>query len=173
MDSSIFWTIIIALLPGILVAVISYGLIDKFLKNETFRREIEVRKINNSQIIPQRLAAYERMALFLERIKPTGMARRVSPQSNAKNYEAILIQTIQGEWEHNLSQQIYVNPDSWKLIYSAKNATQNFIRQCAMDLGAEASAEQLQEYIIKKSISENAPSSDALLKLQVDIQGNL
>ncbi len=173
MDSNTLWTVIIALLPGILVALISYGLIDKFLKSDTMRREIEVRKINNAQIIPQRLAAYERMALFLERIKPTGLTRRVSPQSNAKNYEAILIQTVQGEWEHNLSQQIYVNPDSWKLIYSAKNATQNFIRQCAADLGEDATAEQLQEYIITKSISENAPSNDALLKLQVDIQGNL
>jgi len=150
-----------------------YVLINKFLTNETLRREIEVRKINNTQIIPQRLAAYERMALFLERIKPTGLARRVAPHSTAKNYEAILIQTIQGEWEHNLSQQIYVNPESWKLIYSAKNATQNFIRQCAQDLGEDVTAEQLQEHIIRKSISENAPSNDALLKLQVDIQGNL
>ncbi|MBA5630160.1 DUF7935 family protein [Moheibacter lacus] len=173
MDSNTMWTMVMALLPGILVAVIAYGLIDKFLKSETIRREIEVRKINTSQIIPQRLAAYERMALFLERIKPTGLTRRISPQSTAKNYEAILIQTIQGEWEHNLSQQIYVNPDSWKLIYSAKNATQNFIRQCAADLGEDASAADLQEYIIKRSISENAPSNDALLKIQVDIQGNL
>lgn len=173
MDSNTLWTIVIALLPGILVAVIAYGLIDKFLKAETMRREIEVRKINTSQIVPQRLAAYERMALFLERIKPTGLTRRISPQSTAKNYESILMQTIQSEWDHNLSQQIYVNPESWKLIYSAKNATQNFIRQCAADLGSEASAEQLQEYIITKSISENAPSNDALLKLQVDIQGNL
>src|SRR5690606_41930882 len=110
MDSNTLWTVIIALLPGILVAVIAYGLIDKFLKSETLRREIEVRKINNSQIIPQRLAAYERMALFLERIKPTGLARRVSPQSTAKNYESVLIQMVQSEWKHNESQQIYVNP---------------------------------------------------------------
>jgi len=173
MNLETLWILLAVLLPGILIAVITYFLIDKFLKNENLRREIEVRKVNNSQIIPQRLAAYERMALFLERIKPTGLARRVSPQSTAKNYESILIQTIQGEWEHNLSQQIYVNPDSWKLIYSAKNATQNFIRQCMEDLGSDATAQQLQEYIIKKSISENAPSDDALLKLQVDIQGNL
>ncbi|HLV23693.1 MAG TPA: hypothetical protein VKY36_02795 [Moheibacter sp.] len=173
MDSNTLWTVIIALLPGILVAVIAYGLIDKFLKSETLRREIEVRKINNSQIIPQRLAAYERMALFLERIKPTGLARRVSPQSTAKNYESVLIQMVQSEWEHNLSQQIYVNPETWKLIYSAKNATQNFIRQCAADLDEDASAEKLQEHIITKSINENAPSNGALLKLQVDIQGNI
>ncbi|MFV0304101.1 MAG: hypothetical protein ACK5IC_01305 [Moheibacter sp.] len=167
------WIVVISLLPGILIAGLVYILVKQFLNNETVRREIEVRKINNQQIVPQRLAAYERLALFLERIKPTGLTRRVSPQSTAKNYEAILIQTIQSEWEHNLSQQIYINPDSWKLIYSAKNATQNFIRQCAQDLGNEASASDLQEYIIKKSISENAPSNDALLKLQIDIQGNL
>src|SRR5690606_13201628 len=102
-----------------------------------------------------------------------GLARRISPQSTAKNYETLIIQTVQGEWEHNLSQQIYVNPDTWKLTYSAKNATQNFIRQCAHEVGEEATAEQLQEHIIRKSIQENAPSNDALLKLQVDIQADL
>ncbi|MFA7686476.1 MAG: hypothetical protein WCY25_01280 [Moheibacter sp.] len=173
MDSNTMWTVVIALLPGVLVAGIAYLLIEKFLQNDRYRREIEVRKINTSQIVPQRLGAYERMALFLERIKPTGLARRISPQSTAKNYETLIIQTVQGEWEHNLSQQIYVNPDTWKLIYSAKNATQNFIRQCAHEVGEEATAEQLQEHIIRKSIQENAPSNDALLKLQVDIQGDL
>lgn len=173
MDSNTMWTVVIALLPGVLVAGIAYLLIEKFLQNDRYRREIEVRKINTSQIVPQRLGAYERMALFLERIKPTGLARRISPQSTAKNYETLIIQTVQGEWEHNLSQQIYVNPDTWKLIYSAKNATQNFIRQCVYEVGEEATAEQLQEHIIRKSIQENAPSNDALLKLQVDIQGDL
>lgn len=167
------WIILASILPVAIVAVIIYKMISKFLENENLRREIEVRKVSNAQIIPQRLASYERMALFLERIKPTGLTRRHTPQSTAKNYEAILIQSVQAEWEHNLSQQIYVNPDTWKLIYSAKNATQNFIRQCAADLGEDATAEQLQEYIITKSISENAPSNAALLKLQVDIQGNL
>lgn len=169
----IVWVVLGTLVSGGVVAVVVYKLVDKFLKNENLRREIELRKGSNSQIIPQRLTAYERMALFLERIKPTGLARRVSPASTAKNYEILLIQTVQVEWEHNLSQQIYVNPDTWKLIYSAKNATQNFIRQCANDLGEDASAEKLQEYIITKSISENSPSNDALLKLAVDIQGNL
>lgn len=167
------WIILASILPVAIVGFAMYKMISKFLENENMRREIEVRKISNSQIIPQRLASYERMALFLERIKPTGLARRYTPQSSAKNYEAILIQAIQAEWEHNLSQQIYVNPETWKLIYSAKNATQNFIRQCASDLGEDATAEQLQEYIITKSISENSPSNAALLKLQVDIQGNL
>lgn len=164
--------ILACMIPALIVAGVVYLLIRNFLENENKRREIEVRKITNQQIIPQKLAAYERMALFLERIKPTGLTRRVSPLSTAKNYETILIQTIQSEWDHNLSQQIYINPDTWKLIYSAKNATQNFIRQCATELGEDATAEKLQEYIITKSISENAPSNDALLKLQVDIQGN-
>lgn len=173
MNTDLIWAMLVNLLPGILVAGIAYLLIDKFLKNETLRREIEVRKINSSHTTPQRLSAYERLALFLERIKPTSLVRRVSAESTAKNYESALIHTIQNEWEYNLSQQIYINPETWKIIYSAKNATQNFIRQCSTELGEEATAKELQEFIIKKSIEENAPSNGALLKLQVDIQGNL
>lgn len=171
MDSNLLLTIVIALLPGVLVAVVVYFVIEKFLKNETLRREIEVRRINTDQVGPQRFAAYERMALFLERIKPTALVRRISAQSTAKNYEILIVQAIQSEWEHNLSQQIYVNPETWKIIYSAKNATQNFIRECVMEMDPEATAQQLQEHIIQKSINENVPSNGALLKLQVDIQG--
>lgn len=173
MNLDLIWTMLVNLLPGILIAVVAYLLIDKFLKSENFRREIEVRKINSSQIAPQRLAAYERLALFLERIKPTSLVRRISAESTAKKYEAVLIQTVQNEWEYNLSQQIYINPETWKIIYSSKNATQNFVRECSMELGEDASAKDLQEHIIKKSIAENAPSNGALLKLQVDIQGNM
>lgn len=173
MNIDLIWTMLVNLLPGILVAGVAYLLIDKFLASEKMRREFEIRKISSSQITPQRLSAYERLALFLERIKPTALARRISAESTAKNYESALIHTIQNEWEYNLSQQIYINPDTWKLIYSAKNATQNFIRECSVELGEEATAKQLQEHIISKSIAENAPSSGALLKLQVDIQGGM
>lgn len=173
MNTNLFLTLLVALLPGILVAIMAYLLIDKFLKNENYRREIEVRKINSSQVTPQRLAAYERLALFLERIKPTSLVRRIAADSSAKNYESVLIHTIQNEWEYNLSQQIYINPDTWKLIYSAKNATQNLVRESMMEIGPEGTAKDLQEKIISKAIERNSPSNDALLKLQVDIQGNL
>ncbi|MDX9704842.1 MAG: hypothetical protein RBT46_03940, partial [Weeksellaceae bacterium] len=103
MNSNILWTVVVNLLPGIVIAVTVYFLIEKFLRNETLRREIEVRKINSSHIGPNRLSAYERMALFLERIKPTALVRRVSAQSTSKKYEVLLIQTILGEWELNLS----------------------------------------------------------------------
>lgn len=173
MNTNLLLTLLIALLPGLLVAAMAYLLIDKFLKNENLRREIEIRKINSSQVTPQRLAAYERLALFLERIKPTSLVRRISAESTAKNYESALIHTIQNEWEYNLSQQIYINPDTWKIIYSAKNATQNLVRECVIEIGPEGTAKELQEKIISKSIERNSPSNDALLKLQVDIQGNL
>lgn len=171
MDTNTTLIVLISILPGILVAVIAYVLIEKFLNNENLRRQMEIQKISTDHITPQRLSAYERMALFLERIKPTAMIRRISAQSTAKNYEVLLIQAIQSEWEHNLSQQIYVSPETWKIIYSAKNATQNFIRECAVELGEDASAQELQEFIVKKSTAETSPSDGALLKIQVDIQG--
>src|SRR5690625_3416494 len=171
MDTNTTLIVLISILPGILVAVIAYVLIEKFLNNENLRRQMEIQKISTDHITPQRLSAYERMALFLERIKPTALIRRISAQSTAKNYEVLLIQAIQSKWEHNLSQQIYVSPETWKIIYSAKNATQNFIRECAEELGEDASAQEFQEYIVKKSIEEISPSDVALLTIHVDIQG--
>src|SRR5690625_5320648 len=105
MDTNTALIVLISILPGILVAVIAYVLIEKFLNNENLRRQIEIQKISTDHITPQRLSAYERMALFLERIKPTALIRRISAQSTAKNYEVLLIQAIQSEWEHNRSEE--------------------------------------------------------------------
>jgi hypothetical protein len=157
------------IIPSIVVAGVVYGILDKFFKEENKRREFDLRLKFAENTNPQRLQAYERMALFLERIRPTYLARRVQGDS-VKDFEYQLINTIQVEFEHNLSQQIYINPQTWKIIFSAKNSTQNFISECVKKLPENASVQMLQEEIIRSSISEDNPSNYAMIYLQKDIQ---
>ncbi len=82
---------------------------------------------------PYDLQAYERMALFLERITPSNLLIRISPiSSNKEDYETLLIQNIEQEFEHNLSQQIYVSDKCWSIINAAKNATIQLIRKASL-----------------------------------------
>jgi len=69
--------------------------------------------------------------LFLERISAQQLMRRVAPIApQPEAYKDLLIQTIEQEYEHNLSQQIYVSETCWRMLTTAKNSSiqriQNF-----------------------------------------------
>lgn len=55
-----------------------------------------------------------------------------SKSSNKNDYESLLIASIEQEFEHNLSQQIYVSDECWSIISAAKNATIQLIRKANM-----------------------------------------
>lgn len=157
------------LVPVLLIVAILYYYFEKILKAlENFSLHAESQ--TSSQLNVYQLQAYERMAIFLERIRPTQLARRVELLDNPNLYEYNLIKTIQEEYEHNVGQQIYIQPDTWQLILVAKNETQNFIKKSKENLDKNFSSEELREEILNQSIIKKAPSEEALLKLQKDIQ---
>lgn len=100
-----------------------YLLIQRFLQREEEMRYLELRKMNQQIATPARLQAYERLALFLERIHPKSLIIRMHPQENisAMEYKNVLQQSVQQEFDHNISQQIYVSRELWETIEAAKN----------------------------------------------------
>ncbi|HET8803856.1 MAG TPA: hypothetical protein VFM72_04705, partial [Aequorivita sp.] len=111
------------LLPAIVVGVIAYFFFKGHTANEEGRRRYLVQKEAQKQMLPLRLQAYERIVLFLERIDPNKLLVRVKPFSDSKDdYENLLVKNIEQEFEHNLTQQIYVTPECWNLVNAAKNA---------------------------------------------------
>lgn len=147
-------------------------MLTRFLQTEKDRRNFELRLKYSENIVPHKLQAYERMTLFLERIRPSSLIRRVNPTEDIKSYEFTLIETIQTEFEHNLAQQLYINPNSWKIILSAKNATQLLIKN-TIEAKKESSLQEIQEEIIKQSMEDASPCSTAILYLQKDIQDGI
>lgn len=164
------------LLIFLLILVLFMGgflfMLTRFFQSERERRSFELRLKYSENILPNKLQAYERMTLFLERIRPSSLIRRVTPTDDSKSYEFTLIETIQTEFEHNLAQQLYINPNSWKIILSAKNATQLLIKN-TIEAMKDSSIQEIQEEIIKQSMEDASPSSAAILYLQKDIQDGI
>ncbi|HMQ44457.1 MAG TPA: hypothetical protein PKC63_08900, partial [Mariniflexile sp.] len=131
-------------------------------KNEDGRRRYLLKKDLQVNALPTRLQAYERMVLFLERIKPSKLLIRVAPiDSNKDNYEALLIQSIEQEFEHNLSQQIYISEKCWNIINAAKNATIQLIRKASL-LEKTDTANKLREVVLTEMMERRSPSDAAL-----------
>ena len=149
------------LLPAVVTGLVAFYFFRMHTKNEEGRRRFLLHKDSQKNTLPIRLQAYERMALFLERIALTNLVVRVAPQSADKTaYENLLIRTIENEFEHNLSQQIYMTDECWNVIKAAKNATIQAIRKSAM---SEAdSADKLREDLLNDSMDKASPSATAL-----------
>jgi len=119
--------------------------------------------------MPLRLQAYERMALFLERISPSKLLIRTLPtSSNKDHYETLLIQSIEQEFEHNLSQQIYISDKCWSIVTTAKNATIQLIRKASMQEKTD-SANKLREVILTEMMERRSPSDAALSFIKEEV----
>ncbi len=70
--------------------------------------------------------AYERMVLFLERIKPANLVTRFSPDLKPHEFLFLMEKTIAEEFDYNASQQLYIPKEIWQNIVTSKN---NIIRQ--------------------------------------------
>lgn len=155
--------------PSLITGLIAYYFFKEHTKNEDGRRRFLLHKDMQVSSLPIRLQAYERMALFLERITPTKLLVRVSPtSSNEEDYESLLIQNISQEFEHNLSQQIYVTDDCWNIIVAAKNATIQLIRKAGL-LKKTGTANKLREVILTEMMEKRAPSDAALSFIKKEV----
>ncbi|MEN9323948.1 MAG: hypothetical protein RL699_1728 [Bacteroidota bacterium] len=170
MDSAKLFEILAYTLPALITGGVAYYLFTAYFNDQQNTRRWLLQKENQKASLPLRLQAYERMALFLERINPSNLLVRVTPHSADKNqYENYVIAQIEQEFEHNLTQQIYLSDDCWTVITTAKNATIQLIRKASMSEKVE-NADKLREVILSELFDKTSPSSAALGYLKSEIK---
>lgn len=156
--------------PAIVTGLVALYFFKLHTTNEEKRRIFLLRKEKQNIALPIRLQAYERLALFLERISPPKLILRVTPSgTKAIDYQNKLVSNIQQEFEHNLAQQIYVTTGCWNALVTAKNATIQIIRTAAANVDVET-ADQLSEKIIESTLQENTPTNLALSYLKNEVK---
>jgi hypothetical protein len=113
-------------IPSLIVFLTAYFILKNMIASDQDRRRQELILQNGRTVMPIRLQAYERIILFLERISLESMLVRVStPDMTSGQLHSTLLSTIRSEFEHNLSQQIYMTQQAWEVV---KNARSNMIR---------------------------------------------
>jgi hypothetical protein len=141
-------------LPAIVVLIATSLIVNKFLVNETKRKQMAIFREGMDTTLRLRLQAYERMALYMERIHPRVLIPRVYETGmTVRDLQTELIQAIRMEYEHNLSQQIYVSAQVWKTVQSVKEQEMAMINQVASLLSPEASAKELHQRMIDFIVS--------------------
>ncbi|MCF8297375.1 MAG: hypothetical protein K9J13_07540 [Saprospiraceae bacterium] len=171
------------LTPSIVVLVTAYLIIRNFLKNEEKRRTEEIEsenkkrlleyKFNNQKLItPLRLQAYERIILLLERISPLSMLLRENiPGVTVHQMHNRLLKTIREEFEHNLSQQLYISQQAWKLVKNAKEEITQLVNTASHKLDEKATSVDLNNKIIELTVEKGKLQTEIALEfLKKEIQ---
>jgi hypothetical protein len=121
-----FYDILKITIPALLVLLTAWILLRNLMKNDQDKRRQEIVLQNSRTVTPIKLQAYERIVLFLERISLESLLVRVSTSGmTAAQLHSALLTTIRSEFEHNLSQQIYMSPQAWEVV---RNARSNMIK---------------------------------------------
>ena len=96
------------------------------------------------------LQAYERLILLADRIAlPNLISRLNAPDLTAREMQAVLIQNIKGEFEYNVTQQMYVSQEAWEAIRNLKDQNMLIINQITSFLPADATGQDLNRSILE------------------------
>ncbi len=160
-------------LPSLITGGVAYFLFTSYFKDQQNTRRWLLMRENQKESLPLRLQAYERMVLFLERIHPAQLLLRIAPPTEDKSdYATLLIHAIQTEYEHNLTQQIYITNECWDVINKSKTTTVQLIRNTSINTEI-ANASQLREAVLRELIEMEAPSSVAINFLKEELKNIL
>ncbi|MGV8946358.1 MAG: hypothetical protein ACOH1N_08015 [Lutibacter sp.] len=157
-------------IPSVITGLVAYYFFLSHTNSEEKKMRLSLLMANQKQSLPIKLQAYERMALFLERINPTKLVLRITSVNNDINaYSQSLINTIEQEFEHNLAQQIYISEKCWSVIMASKNATIHIIKKTSEEENV-TNAQELREALIKRILNSAAPSTTALAFIKDEVR---
>jgi hypothetical protein len=160
------------LVPASVVLYAAYLLVRTFIQKELDLKKLEVRGKSIELVLPNRLQAYERMALFLERVSPQNLLVRLNMSGMpSREFHQLLLSEIRNEYNHNVAQQVYISEQVWSLIKNAKEDLILSINDAAGEMGMESTSLDLSRKIFEKSINKQVdPIAHALVELKKEIQ---
>jgi hypothetical protein len=158
-------------IPALIVFLTAWVLLRNMINNDQDKRKQELLLQNSRTVTPIKLQAYERIILFLERISLESLLLRVSTQDmNAQQLHSALLSTIRSEFEHNLSQQIYMSQQAWEVVRNARSNMIKIINSEAEKVQADASAITLSKLLLEKIMElEKEPTRAAIDFVKAEI----
>jgi len=162
-------------IAGIGVVWVAFYLLKPYLDKQDQLQVLELKKSISNQTLPLRLQAYERMVLFSERVNPANMLIRLKAGDyTAAELHALVVNEIRNEYQHNITQQIYVSLRAWGVVKQLKNDTLSIVSNATKALPENASGMELSRVILAHlSQLENDPYEVAVGLIRKDLDNIL
>lgn len=160
------------ILPSVIVFFTAYILVGKFIEENKAKFIYEQKKPNQELVNPLKLQAYERLVVFLERISPQQLIMNNEIKgSSATEAKFIFSEAVKAEYNHNVSQQIYVSPQLWSLIRVVKEEVLEFINSSAESAGSSGTGLDLCKIMVNRLMEEKQqPTQKAIDFLKSEVK---
>jgi selenocysteine lyase/cysteine desulfurase len=136
-----------------MLGLVVFYLLRQYLIREDAQAAHELKLERMRLANPLRFQAYERMILLLERITPSQLImRNILGGDNARQVQQKMVENIRQEFDHNLSQQLYISSNAWELIKNARESIISLVNSSTDELTPEASATDLAQLILHKEM---------------------
>lgn len=162
-------------ITSIAIATVTIVIVWRMTKAERERRTFDLKRENVKVMTPVRLRAYERMAIFVERIAPDSlvMRQRFGERTTSSQLQRTLLDQIRQEWEHNASQQIYISEETWAQLVNAKESIVELVNSCAMQLDPKTVSVGLANLVLntynEEKSKQDTPIQMALAAIKKDV----
>lgn len=158
------------LAPPLLVFGMAYFLIKKFLDTNQRIKLLDMKMGMTREMLPLRMQAFERVVLFLERISPNNLLMRVyKPGMKVNDLHHELLQTIRAEYEHNLTQQVYMSNSSWSAVKKGRDELIKIINTSAEKCDPSGPGAELNKMIFQTMMdNEEFPVQTAIEQVKAE-----
>jgi hypothetical protein len=157
---------------GCLVILVAYFLFKNIIKTDQKINNYTPSVSTSKEFIALKLQAFERLILFIERIHPANIFVRLHiPGMSALDMQSLILNEIRAEYQHNITQQLYVTADTWVLIKRVKEDTLTIVNGAATQLDESASAVDLSKLVFGQlSTLEDSPYDLALRVIKTEME---
>ncbi|MDB5029555.1 hypothetical protein [Mucilaginibacter sp.] len=157
---------------GLGVVWIAFYLLKPYLDRSENIQLVELKKTIGAQTLPLRLQAYERVVLFIERINPSNLLIRLNnPDYSAAELYMLIVAELRNEYQHNVTQQIYVSSNTWAVVKRLKDETLGIVNNAIKALPETATGLELSKTILAYiSQSENNPYDIGLSLIRKELE---
>lgn len=131
-------------IPALVVFATAYYLVKKHLDTSITLRQMDIKQSAVNATTPMKMQAYERLAMFCERSEISSLLGRFyDSEMQCKELLFMMVGAIKQEYEHNISQQVYVSENLWNIIKLARNQNIAILESIGSKVGLDASASEL------------------------------
>ncbi|AZB22575.1 hypothetical protein EG338_11155 [Kaistella haifensis] len=114
----------------------------------------------------QRVHAYERLTLFLERLKPSNLVTKFDKNLALHEFVFLIEKTINDEFDYNASQQLYITAKTWKNVANCKNNMLHLLHKTYENLGNNSSLDDYKTIFLMNYMNEEDFIANCLEELR-------
>ncbi|WP_276877675.1 hypothetical protein, partial [Chryseobacterium joostei] len=133
---------------ALIIAIPFLVLLRQFVHSYITLKNQEIKLLTVKSNSENKAHSYERMTLFLDRIKPSNLIQRFDRGLAVHEFIFLTEKSINEEFEYNSSQQLYLTKHSWKNIVDSKNAIIDLLHTTYNGLKGEVELDEFKTIFI-------------------------